>query len=172
MAQNKNNVNIENLDKWLDWLEGLEKEHIDRFKSRVLRSAALRGMEYTQDYTPVRSGILAGSFRPGDKNNIFLLKVGKKTSYVVYGTVVKYVRYVEEGFEQEAGRFVPGFWRNGVFHYIPYEEAKAQGIGGMVLTGAKVEGAHMIQKGFDDMQEDLDDIVEFEFKRLYAELFD
>lgn len=169
MGRKKDNFEIENLEEWANWLEGLEKEHVDRFKSRVLRSAGLRALEITQDNTPVRSNRLAGSFNFGDKNNVFMMKVGK-TSFVVWGTTVKYVRYVEEGFEQNEGRFVPGFWKNGVFHYIPYEEAKKKDIGGMVLTGVKVKGAHMIQKGLDGMKEDLDDIVEFEFRRLYAEL--
>ena len=163
MARKDDNFEIDNLDKWLTWLDGLEKKHVERFKSRVLRSAAFRGLEYTQDYTPVRTGGLAGSFNIGDKDNVFQLKVGK-TSYVVWGTAKKYARHVEEGFKQTAGRFVPGFWKNGTFHYRPGYET------GMVLTGKVIAGAHMMSKGMENMEKDLDKIVEFEFRRLYAEL--
>lgn len=165
MGRRDDNFEIDNLDKWIDWLDGLDKKHVDRFKSRVLRSAGLRGLEYTQDYTPVRSGTLADSYNFGDKNNVFELKIGK-TSLVVWGTMVKYARHVEEGFEQNEGRFVPGFWKNGVFHYRPKYET------GMVLTGKVIPGAHQMAKGMESMEDDLDDIAEFEFRRLYAELND
>jgi len=163
MARRDDNLEIENLEDWIKWLDGLDDEHIERFKSRVLRSAGLRGLEYTQDLTPVRSGTLADSYSFGDKNNVFELKAGK-TSYVVWGTTVKYARHVEEGFEQQAGRFVPGFWKNGTFHYREDYDT------GMVLTGKVIPGAHQMAKGIEYLDDDLSDIVDFEFQRLYAEL--
>jgi hypothetical protein len=65
---------------------------------------------------------------------------------------------------------VPGFWQNGTFHYVPKDEAKAMGIGGMVLKGVKVAGYHVFQKTLDAMPDDLARIAEFEFKRLYDKL--
>jgi len=41
----------------------------------------------------------------------------------------------------------------------------------MVLTGKVIEGAHMLEKSLDYLKEDMEDIVLFEFRRLYAELF-
>jgi hypothetical protein len=156
---------IDNLDKWENWLKGLEEGNVDRFKDRVLRTSGLRTLEYVDDLTPRRAGPLQNSAQVGDKNNVFRVKVGK-TSYVVVGTTVKYARYVEEGFQQKAGRFVPGYWSDsGTFHYQPGYPS------GMVLTGKFIEGAHMYRKALDYLQDDMDQIVEFEFRRLYAELF-
>lgn len=157
---------IKNLDKWEAWLKTLDKEPLERLQSRILRTAGLRILEYTDDLTPVRTGRLKDSMQMGDKDNIFKLQVGK-TSYISVGTAVEYAEHIERGFSQESrkGKFVPGFWSSGTFHYDP--EAK----GGMVLTGKVIEGAHMFEKAVDYLEDDLDKIAEFEFRRLYAELF-
>lgn len=162
----KDGLHIEGLDQWLKWLEDVEAEHTDRMKSRVLRTSAFRGLEVTQDNTPRRSGRLAGSMSVGDKDNLFKVQVGK-TSWVFWGTAVSYAAAVNDGFQQDKGRFVPGFWgNNGVFHYQPGAKT------GMVLTGKFVEGARMFEKGIQALESgDFDKIVEFEFRRLYDELF-
>lgn len=159
-------LNFDNLDQWLAWLRTVEAKDLDECKSRILRTAALRGMEYAQDNTPRRTSRLAQSISMGARDNYFKLQVGK-TSYVVYGTNVEYAAAVENGFDQgpRKGDFVPGYWRSGTFHYDP------EASGGMVLTGAKIEGAHMFKKSMDLLEGDLDQIVEFEFRRLYAALF-
>jgi len=167
MSRNDHVFNIENLDQWLDWLRGLEKESTERFKSRVLRSAGLRILEHAQDLTPRRSGRLQNSLSMGTRENYFKLKVGR-SSFIAVGTAVAYAAAVEEGFSQEGrrGDFVPGFWRNGTFHYVPGAST------GMVLTGKVIAGAHMFRNAMDSLENgDLDTIVEFEFRRLYAELF-
>jgi hypothetical protein len=93
-------------------------------------------------------------------------------SLLFVSTAVPYATGIEEGYTQKAGRFIPGYWENGVFHYVPASEAKAQGIGGMVLKGKIIPGAHMMKNALDKTQsEDMGRIVEFEFRRLYAELF-
>lgn len=171
----KTELTIKNLDKWLKWLESVPGEKADQMKSRILRTLGLKGLAYTKDGTPRRSGRLQNSMNFGDQDNVFTLKVGK-TSYVVFGTAVDYAEAVETGITPEGaaknkGRFVPGFWKSGVFHYIPkYKDANGKSAG-MVLTGKVVPGAHMFQKGVDRMAEDVNVVVEFEFKRLYAELF-
>lgn len=158
--------NIENLDRWTEWLESLDKEPKERMQSRILRTAGLRILEYADDLTPRRTARLQNSLQMGDKDNIFKLQVGKR-SYIAVGTAVEYAEYVEKGVDQSdrKGDFVPGFWQSGTFHYDP--EAK----GGMVLTGAIIAGAHMFEKALDYLEEDMDKIAEFEFRRLYAELF-
>lgn len=157
---------IENLDKWEAWLKTLSEEPLERLQSRILRTVGLRILEYTDDLTPVRSGRLKDSMQMGDRENIFQLKVGK-TSYIAVGTTVEYAEYIERGFDQSdrKGDFVPGYWRSGTFHYDPAAS------GGMVLTGKVIEGAHMFEKALDYLEDDLDKIAEFEFRRLYAELF-
>jgi len=167
MSRRNHVFNIENLDRWLEWLQGLEKEHLERFQSRFLRTAGLRILEYADDNTPRRSGRLHNSLSMGDRENVFKLKVGK-TSYVAVGTTVEYAAHVEYGFSQEnrKGEFIPGYWRSGTFHYDPAAYPR-----GMVLTGKIIEGAHMFKKAMDQLGDDLDTIAEFEFRRLYAELF-
>lgn len=158
-------LEIKNLDKWEDWLKSLEQGKVDEMKSRILRTAGLRGLEYVHDLTPRRSGRLQNSFVFGDRENVFKIKVGGKTSWVAYGTVVAYAVCVEEGSTQEAGRFVPGHWGDsGTFHYIKDYSS------GMVLKGKIIPGAHMVQTSMDYLEDDLDIITEFEFRRLYADL--
>lgn len=155
---------IDGLEKWQRWLLSLQHEEVDNTKDRILRSAGLRFLEHLDDYTPVRSGRLRDSFTMGDRDNVFNIQVGK-TSYVFVGTAVKYAQHVNDGFTQRAGRFVPGEWRSGTFHYIPGHSD------GMVLTGQIIPGARMFEKGMDDLEDDVPRIAEYEFRRLYQLLF-
>lgn len=159
-------LEFKNLDKWQNWLKTVEAKELDTCKSRILRTAGLRGLEYAQDFTPRRTSRLAQSLSFGAKDNVFTLVIGK-SSYVVYGTNVEYAAAIENGFDQRdrKGDFIPGYWKGDTFHYDRNAE------GGMVLTGAKIEGAHMFKKSMDYLDGDLDKIAEFEFRRLYAQLF-
>jgi hypothetical protein len=160
----KTELTIDHLDDWIEWLKTVTQDDSKRLKSRLLRSAGLQALNRITDYTPRRSGRLQNSLMFGTKDNCFELKIGR-VSFVLVGTVVEYAAAVEKGSKQRAGRFVPGFWRNGVFHYQPGAKT------GMVLTGAKIEGAHMFEKGMDTMvNEDLSRIAEFELRRLWNEL--
>lgn len=159
-------LEFDNIDKWLVWLKWADKDGVKKCKSRILRSAALRGLEYAQDLTPRRSARLAQSLAMGRRDNYFTLKVGP-VSTVVFGTNVEYAAAIEDGFDQSdrKGDFIPGVWSNDVFHYDPNAD------GGMVLTGAVIPGAHMFQKAMDNLEAgDMDAITLFEFRRLYAEL--
>lgn len=100
----------------------------------------------------------------GDADNVFNLSVGKK-SFVFVGTAVPYAQFINDGFTQKKGQFVPGYWKGSTFHYDRSAE------GGMVLTGKVIPGVHMMEKTMDQMEDDLPDIMEFEFRRLYALLF-
>lgn len=159
-------VKVDNLDRWQAWLKALEAKRVEQFKDRVLRSAGLRGLEYLHDLTPVRTGRLAGSFLVGDADNIYDIRVrgGKGMSYVRIGTAVTYAIPVNDGFQQQAGRYVPGVWRSGSFYYD--READT----GMVLTGKYIPGAHMLEKTGQYLEEDIPKIIEFELRRLWAEV--
>lgn len=161
---------IDGLEKWQRWLARMDNQEVRVTKDRILRKSGLQTLAHLDDLTPVRSGNLRESFQFGGRENVFRMQVGTK-SYVFVGTAVGYAQYVNDGFTQQAGRFVPGYWQNGVFHYVPGEEAKARNIGGMVLTGKIVPGAHMFEQSMDRMREDLPEIIDFEFRRLYQLLF-
>lgn len=157
---------IDGLAKWQQWLAKLDHTEVPKTKDRILRKAGMQMLAHLDDLTPVRSSNLRESMQFGHPQNVFQLQVGQ-TSYVFVGTAVHYAQLVNDGWTQKAGQFVPGYWQNGTFHYVPYEEAKAQGIGGMVLTGKIIPGAHMFEKAQERLQEDLPEITDFEFRRLY-----
>lgn len=161
---------LDGLEEWQRWLTKLDHTEVPKTKDRILRKAGLQYLAHLDDTTPERSGTLRNSFTFGDENNVFQIQVGR-TSYVFVGTAVAYAGYVNDGFTQEAGRYVPGFWQNGTFHYVPGDQAKAQGIGGMVLTGKIIPGAHMFERSEEYLREDLPEIYDFEFRRLYQLLF-
>lgn len=163
MARGKS-FTVDSLEEWQKALLQLEGPGLDRMKDRVLRTAGLRMQEYLDDLTPVQSGRLKQSMTIGDTDNVFEVVVGKK-SYVLTGTNVEYAEAVNDGHTQRKGRFVPGEWRSGTFHYIPGHDK------GMVLTGAVIEGARMFEKAMQYIEDDLQPILDFEFRRLYRELF-
>lgn len=165
MSDREVSLVIDNLDKWLAWLEALETGEVDRMKSRILRTMGLRVLEYADDLTPRRTGRLQNSISMGDRDNVFNLQIGAATSFIVVGTAVEYAEAVEKGFTQRRGQFVPGFWSSGTFHYDPGSRT------GMVLTGKVIEGAHMFRKAMDYVENDVDAIALFEFRRLYDALF-
>lgn len=158
------------IDQLEDWQKGLVQmakgPKLDRTKDRILRTTGLRLQEYLDDLTPVApgGGRLKQSMSSGGADNVFEISVGNN-SYVFTGTNLEYAPYVNDGFEQKKGRFVPGEWRGDTFHYIPGHS------GGMVLTGKVVPGARMFEKAMDSIEEDIPQILEFEFRRLYRDLF-
>lgn len=156
---------IANLDKWEAWLKTCEEGEVMEMNSRIVRTMGLRTLEYAQDLCPVRSGRLAGSLSFGSQDNVFELKVGKTTKLLV-GTAVEYAAYVNDGFSQEnrKGKYIPGYWSSGTFHYDPNSKT------GMVLTGKVIEGARYFDKAIQYLEDDIDTIAEFELKRLYAKL--
>jgi hypothetical protein len=155
---------VDRLDEWQAWLNGLENGRVDSMKDRILRTAGLRVQEYLTDLTPAQTSRLRGSMSQGHPDNVYEMQVGGK-SYVIVGTNVEYAEHVNDGHKQQKGRFIPGEWSSGTFHYMPGHSS------GMVLSGKVIPGARMFDKAKDYMEDDLDEIVEFEFRRLYSELF-
>lgn len=152
------------LTRWRRFLIGCQREKLHEMKSRILRTAGLRFLEVAGDNTPVRTGRARASLTMGDRDNVFLVRIGH-TSEVRTGSAVKHIKHLNDGFTQRRGQFVPGEWRSGHFHYRP--ELYPQG---MVLRGATVPGAHMFEKGIDAVEEDMPQIIEFEIRRLFSEL--
>ncbi|MEK4879332.1 HK97 gp10 family phage protein [Paenibacillus sp. FSL R5-0908] len=162
---------IDNLEKWQQWLAELASgPEMDATKDRITRKAGMLLLESLDDLTPVRTGWLRESMQLGHPQNVFQIEVGR-TTHVFVGTAVSYAGAVNDGYTQKRGRYVPGYWKRGNFIYVPYEEAKAQGIGGMVLTGQIIPGAHMFEKAMDRLEEDMPELLEVEFKRLFDRLF-
>lgn len=165
MAKNRY-VTIDALEEWQRGLAEMGGEAFERMQDRALRTTGLRIQEYLDDLTPTApgGGRLKGSMSVGHPDNVFEIVVGNK-SYVVVGTNVDYAPYVNDGHEQRKGRFIPGEWRSGTFHYMPGHKE------GMVLTGKVIPGARMFDKSMDYVEGDIPRILEFEFRRLYKELF-
>lgn len=157
-------IRITGLDRWANFLQTLPTDRVNRMKDRVLRTAGLRTMEYLHDLTPVRTGRLAGSFSMGSPDSIYELNVNSGVSYVRVGTAVDYSIHVNDGYTQKAGQFVPGSWTGSGFHYDPSAS------GGMVLTGKTIAGAHMFEKTMQHLEEDIPKVIEFELRRLWAEV--
>lgn len=157
-------IEIDRLEDWQQGLADMEGKAFERMTDRVLRTTALRLQEYLDDLTPARDGRLKGSMSVGHPDNVFEIVVGSR-SYAVVGTNVEYAQYVNDGFAQQKGRYVPGIWSSGKFHYIPGHDE------GMVLTGKVIPGAFMFEKATDYTEEDMPQVLEFEFRRLYSELF-
>lgn len=167
MAKKVVKITTRGLDEWQKKLLKLEHEGVDRMKDRVLRTVGLRIQEYMDDLTPVRSNRLRGSLGVGNENHpdgVFKIKVGRQ-SYVLVGTAVEYAAAVNDGHTQKKGRFVPGFWSSGTFHYQPGAS------GGMVLTGKVIPGAFMFEKAQEYTEEDIPTIMEFETRRTFEEIF-
>ena len=168
MATRKGILSVDNLEEWQKGLlKAADGPALDRMKDRTLRSTAARIQEHLDDLTPVApgGGRLKASMTFGEPGNVFDIQVGKK-SYVFVGTNVEYAQYVNDGFQQEKGRFVPGEWKGDTFHYIPGHDS------GMVLKGKFVPGARMFDKAVNYVEDDIPKIVEYEFRRLYNELFE
>lgn len=162
----RDGFNVNGLKEWQKALAQMGGPELDELKSRILRTAGLRTLEYVDDLTPVRSGRLKGSMSMGDKDNVFQVKVNRQVSEVLVGTNVSYAKYVNDGFQQKAGQFVPGYWdARGNFQYDRNADS------GMVLTGKIVPGAHMFDKALDNLDDDLPAIVEYEFRRMYRRVF-
>lgn len=98
---------------------------------RVARAAGLQVLRGAQDRAPASpgGGLLQASLIIGNKHNIFDLVLRGMRAEITVGTSLEYARYVEEGFTQRPGQFVPGYWDDEKFVYVPGYPA------GMVLKG-------------------------------------
>lgn len=150
------------LESWQRQFLALKNKRVEVAKSRIMRKGGLRGLEVAFDNTPRDQGRLQNSLTMGDPDNVFLVRVTRATGEVLFGTAVYYAVFVEDGFQQRAGQFVPGEWRNysgeSIFRYDPGAR------GGIVLTGKFIPGAKMFAKARDALEEDFPKIVKMEIE--------
>lgn len=150
------------LESWQRQFLALKNQNVDRAKSRIMRKGGLRGLEVAFDNTPRDTGRLQNSLTYGGKDNVFLVRVNRYQSSVLIGTSVYYAVFIEDGFQQRAGQFVPGAFGNyggeTIFRYNPGAK------GGIVLTGKFIPGAKMFSKARDALADDFPKIVEMEIR--------
>jgi len=157
----KGGFRVDGLDKWIKWLKTVSDKEVERLLDRVLRTLAFRGLEYLHDLTPRRTGGTADSYTVGSKQ----IRING-VSFIRFGSALPHTAFLNDGFQQHKGQFVPGEWRSGTFHYDPDKYPE-----GMVLTGKRVEGAHMFEKMLQYLEEDdIEKVVLFELKRLWGSL--
>lgn len=156
---------LEGFDEWAAWLKSCQNSGLQQMNDRIGRSIVIQGFENTARHTPRRTSRLAQSMGMGAPESYVKIQTTAAEVNATYGTCVPYSIFVEEGFTQNAGQFVPGYWAGGKFVYVKGSKT------GMVLTGKIVEGRHMFQKSLDDLANgDLEAIVLTELRRLYATL--
>ncbi|MCM3789427.1 HK97 gp10 family phage protein [Domibacillus indicus] len=163
MSRKNRYFNVEGLEQWQKALVQMGGPAWDKAQDRILRSTGLRFQEHLDDFTPAKTGRLKESMSVGHSDNVFEIKVGGN-SYVFTGTAVEYAQYINDGFEQQEGRFVPGEWKGDTFHYIPNHNS------GMVLIGKVIPGARMFERAMDLIEDDMRTIIDFEFRRMYRDL--
>ncbi|MDH6351924.1 HK97 gp10 family phage protein [Brevibacillus sp. 1238] len=132
---------------------------------RVARASALQVLRGAQDRVPVRDGILRASLTIGHASNVFDLVLSGLRAEVTIGTNLSYARYVEEGFTQRKGQFVPGYWDREKFIYVPDHP------GGMVLKGKRIPGVHFLARSEAEVESIMDELVKEELDDLARRLF-
>lgn len=119
-------------------IEKLSQVGFDRFYTEAAKEIAARLLSKVKKRTPVVYGSLRDAWA--------ILPIEKQgDNYII--TVInnlEYASYVEYGHRQKPGRFIYGYWEGERFIHVPKEEAKAKGIGGMVLKAGWVEGRKML----------------------------
>lgn len=159
-------IELTGLDEWITWLKTCQDNELEQMNSRIAHKVVDHGFNRAAARTPRRTGRLVQSMNNGAAESYVKIQVTASSFIAVWGTCVPYAGYVEEGFAQHKGQFVPGYWSGGTFHYVKGSKT------GMVLTGKVVEGRHMFEKSLDDLADgDLEAIVLAEFRRLYSLLF-
>ena len=152
---------LEGFDEWLNWLKKCQNGGIQQMNDRIGRSIVIQGFNNAARHTPRRNGRLVQSMNMGAPESYVKIQATTDNLKATYGTCVPYAVYVENGFTQNKGQFVPGYWKGDKFVYV--KGAKE----GMVLTGKTIEGKHMFRKSLDDLKSDLPTIVLAELRRLF-----
>lgn len=157
------------LESWQRQFLQLRNRKVRDAKNKIMRKGGLRALEVIMDNTPVDIGRLRASMTFGDQDNVFLIRVTDTIAEATVGTSVYYAVFVEEGFQQVAGQFVPGEFQNlggeTIFRYIPGHDS------GIVLTGKYIPGAKMFAKAVEALAEDFPEIVKDEIRRAASGVF-
>jgi hypothetical protein len=158
-------VNKKDLERQYRHLKKQAKREVQAAMDRVARKAAFQILRGAQDRAPVRDGVLRQSLMIGNRDNIFDLVLRGTKAEITVGTALEYARYVEEGFTQRKGQFVPGYWDDEKFVYVPGHPA------GMVLKGRRIPGVHYLARSEAEVESIMDELVKEELDELARRLF-
>jgi hypothetical protein len=158
-------VNKKDLERQYRHLKKQAKREVQAAMDRVARKAGFQILLGAQDRAPVRDGVLRQSLMIGNRDNIFDLVLRGTRAEVTVGTALEYARYVEEGFTQRKGQFVPGYWDDEKFVYVPGHPA------GMVLKGRRIPGVHYLARSEAEVESIMDELVKEELDELARRLF-
>ena len=156
---------LEGFDEWVAWLRNCQSSELQKMNERIGKKIVKQGFNNAARRTPTRTGRLKQSMNEGAPESYSKVTATANGVDATYATTVPYGGYVELGFTQNAGQFVPGYWSGGKFIYVKGAST------GMVLTGKTVAGCHMFEKSLDDLRDgDLKEIVTAELWELISKL--
>lgn len=158
-------VNKKDLERQYRHLKKQAKREVQAAMDRVARKAGFQILRGAQDRAPVRDGVLRQSLMIGNRDNIFDLVLRGTKAEITVGTALEYARYVEEGFTQRKGQFVPGYWDDEKFVYAPGHPT------GMVLKGRRIPGVHYLARSEAEVESIMDELVKEELDELARRLF-
>ncbi|MFE1631055.1 HK97 gp10 family phage protein [Brevibacillus reuszeri] len=158
-------VNKKDLERQYKRLKKQSKREAQLSMDRVARTAALQVLRGAQDRVPARDGILQASLMIGHAENVFELVLSGLRAEIKIGTSLSYARYVEEGFTQRKGQFVPGYWDREKFIYVPDHPE------GMVLKGKRIPGVHYLARSEAEVDSVMDELIKEELDDLARRLF-
>lgn len=158
--------------------------------NRTARKAGFAVLAGAQDRVPVMHGTLRLSLNVGNKNNVFNLTLKGDNAEITVGSGLDYAKWVEEGYTQNTGQFVPGRWKGRRFVYDPdsyghylqameaYEQASDGGGEapnifdyGMILTGKRIPGTWFLKKSREEIDSIMDELVQEEIEEMLRRLF-
>jgi len=149
-----------------DRLEKLSKVDFDKFCTQAAKDIAGRLLRKVKKRTPVVYGNLRKAWA--------VLPVGHRGDHytVVVINNLRYASYVEYGHRQKPGVFIYGYWEGNRFIHVPKKEAKAKGIGGMVLSKPWVEGRKMLTISTQEVERMAPALLEKKLYLFLKECFD
>lgn len=111
----------------------------------------------------VDTKILLSSFTKGGAGNIWQLNTGGLT--LTIGTNVRYAKWVNDGHQQQPGRFIPGYWQGNHFRYVPGAKS------GMVLKASFVPGSHFFDTSIQTLKKMLPEMEEKALQNFFHRYF-
>lgn len=120
-------------------LDKLSPDKVSQVKEKGLSYASQEMIRVLQRNSPVDHGLLKQWF----------LESLDESEAVIKSPAV-YARWVNDGHDQQPGRFIPGTWNGDKFQYIPRNKT------GMVLKAGHVEGKHFVEDSISDVEARLD----------------
>lgn len=149
---------FDDLKKFRERLEQLEKGQRDRFYEDAIKELAARFLTLVKKGTPVQHGSLRNAWTVEP-----IVRKGNSLVAVISNSL-EYASYVEFGHRQQPGRFIPGEWKGPrLFEYDP--NAKT----GMVLQKAWVPGKHMMTIAQQDLEKMAPGLLQKKLERFLRE---